>query len=296
MQSSKQPLCRGRNRLFSQCWSPSCGLPESFLLREMRSITEGPLPGGFSSSFTTHMPTHCQSRLIWSFPFSTKGPDTPISCCLFLTYTLSLLFSHFHQHFSSNSCFSELGIQRMTWSDMKAKGYSYYSPVLEPVNEEDGERQGQVPSMAQFNNNNNNGILCSLSSDCVCVCVCFRARTRVRERERKWERRPVASFNWSGRALVRCIVWWSPRFPPRTSTLCSPWLRSASLSDREDFPCRWTRAPLSVARHSGVHLAGQRGHTAALWITHTAEDSAVCQSASLIRVPRQPNSWTCYHE
>lgn len=45
-QSSKQPLCRGRNRLFSQCWSPSCGLPGSFLLCEMWSITEGPLPGG----------------------------------------------------------------------------------------------------------------------------------------------------------------------------------------------------------------------------------------------------------
>lgn len=71
---------------------------------------------------------------------------------------------------------------------MKAKGYSYYSPVLEPVNEEDGERQGQVPSMAQFNNNNNNGILCSLSSDCVCVCVFSSAHQSAGEREKVREK------------------------------------------------------------------------------------------------------------
>lgn len=67
---------------------------------------------------------------------------------------------------------------------MKAKGYSYYSPV----NEEDGERQGQVPSMAQFNNNNNNGILCSLSSDCVCVRAFPSAHQSAGEREKVREK------------------------------------------------------------------------------------------------------------
>lgn len=276
MQSSKQPLCRGRNRLFSQCWSPSCGLPESFLLREMRSITEGPLPGGSHPLSQPICPHTARADLSGPSLFLPRGRTPRFPAVFFLKHTHFLfLFSHFHQHFSSNSCFSELGIQRMTWSDMKAKGYSYYSPV----NEEDGERQGQVPSMAQFNNNNNNGILCSLSSDCVCVCVSERAPECGRERESEREDQSLHSI---GVGVLLCAASFDdlPAPPPRTSTLCSPWLRSANLSDREDFPCRWTRAPLSVARHSGVHLTGQRGHTAALWITHIAEDSAVCQSAS----------------
>lgn len=69
---------------------------------------------------------------------------------------------------------------------MKAKGYSYYSPVLEPVNEE--ERENDRGKSQVWRNSTTTITASSVAFPqivCVCVCVSERAPDRVRERERK---------------------------------------------------------------------------------------------------------------
>lgn len=71
----------------------------------------------------------------------------------------------------------------------------------------------------------------------VCVCAFPSAHQSAGEREKVREKTSrFIQLEWAcSCALHRLMI--SP-LPPRTSTLCSPWLRSANLSDREDFPCR----------------------------------------------------------
>lgn len=162
--------------LLRQTWSPSSSLSESLLLCEMQSITWGPLPGGSHRLsqpiclLTLPVPHHyCKVHLAcFNAAELTYHPVLPFFFhqeakhphFLFIYFFCLLLFPAslllLSLHFSGSSCFGELTIQYMTWSDLKATGYSYYCNTRDQE-WGDGDRRGRrlrnrmsqaIPSMA----------------------------------------------------------------------------------------------------------------------------------------------------
>lgn len=116
------------------------------------------------------------------------------------------------------------------------------------------------------------------------VCGCESARKRGRER------RLFASLKRSRRALLRYIVWWSPRFPLNLHSGLSGWGRSNKAAERT-FSAGGVELDFFAGQLSCVRRTGPRGHAAPLWITLTP---AVRQGASRIRVPQRTAN--CCHE
>lgn len=101
-------LCQNPSLFFVKC-NPShrVSRPGALILFHIPYAHTLPVPHQLQSAF---------GMLLWSRTDLSSGSFPP-------SRPPPLVFFFFYQHFSSNSCFSELAIQCMTWSDLKAKGW-----------------------------------------------------------------------------------------------------------------------------------------------------------------------------